>query len=166
MAYRETPGARGAIRAAGRRSPILVVALLLLAALPGLATLPGLAAAEEGDKTRLFLNLTTDDVWTSQMAFTYANKVLDQGHEVVVFLNVRAVRLAHRDIPQPVYGQRDTTARQDLEALIGRGARVFVCPGCTLQAGMTPDDWIEGVEPGGPALIALQLDPGSKILSY
>ncbi len=124
------------------------------------------AAVGDTTKTRLFLNLTSDDVWSNQMAFGYANKVMDQGHEVVVFLNVRAVTLAHRSIPQPVDPQRELTARDELTALMERGARVFVCPGCTLKAGMSQEDWIDGVEPGGPELIALQMDPLSMIVSY
>ena len=124
------------------------------------------AAVGDNTKTRLFLNLTSDDVWSNQMAFGYANKVMDQGHEVVVFLNVRAVKLAHRSIPQPVDPQRELTARDELTALMERGARVFVCPGCTLKAGMSQEDWIDGVEPGGPELIALQMDPLSMIVSY
>lgn len=124
------------------------------------------AAVGDTTKTRLFLNLTSDDVWSNQMAFGYANKVMDQGHEVVVFLNVRAVKLAHRSIPQPVDPQRELTARDELTALMERGARVFVCPGCTLKAGMSQEDWIDGVEPGGPELIALQMDPLSMIVSY
>ena len=124
------------------------------------------AAVGDTTKTRLFLNLTSDDVWSNQMAFGYANKVMDQGHEVVVFLNVRAVKLAHRSIPQPVDPQRELTARDELTALMERGARVFVCPGCTLKAGLSQEDWIDGVEPGGPELIALQMDPLSMIVSY
>ena len=124
------------------------------------------AAVGDTTKTRLFLNLTSDDVWSNQMAFGYANKVMDQGHEVVVFLNVRAVKLAHRSIPQPVDLQRELTARDELTALMERGARVFVCPGCTLKAGLSQEDWIDGVEPGGPELIALQMDPLSMIVSY
>ena len=103
------------------------------------------AAVGDTTKTRLFLNLTSDDVWSNQMAFGYANKVMDQGHEVVVFLNVRAVKLAHRSIPQPVDPQRELTARDELTALMERGARVFVCPGCTIKAGLSQEDWIDGV---------------------
>ena len=124
------------------------------------------AAVGDTSKTRLFLNLTGDDVWSNQMAFGYANKVMDQGHEVVVFLNVRAVKLAHRSIPQPVEPQRGLTAREELTALMERGARVFLCPSCTVQAGMSRDDWIDGVVAGGPELIALQMDPLSMIVSY
>ncbi len=133
------------------------VAMLILAAQ---------AAVGDTTKTRLFLNLTSDDVWSNQMAFGYANKVMDQGHEVVVFLNVRAVKLAHRSIPQPVEAQRGMTAREELAALMERGARVFACPGCTVQAGMSQEDWIDGIEAGGPELIALQMDPLSMIVSY
>ena len=124
------------------------------------------AAAADAPKTRLLLNLTSDDVWTNQMALGYANKAMDMGYELVVFLNVRAVTLAHRSVPQPVEPQRQMTARDELTALMARGARVFVCPSCTRRAGMSQEDWIDGVEPGGPELIALQMDPQSKVMSY
>ena len=152
---------------AAKLTPALAgcLALVLLVALAAPLAAPP-AAAQEQAQTRLLVNLTSDDVWTNQMAFGFANKVMDAGYEVVLFLNVRAVRVAHRDVPQPVEGMRGKTAREELEALVARGARVFVCPSCTAQAGMTPDDWIDGVEAGGPELIALQMDPLTRTISY
>lgn len=118
------------------------------------------------DERTLLINLTTDDVWTSQMAFGYANAVLDAGHDVALFLNVRAVTLANADIPQHTEGMRGQTASEELDALLERGARVFVCGPCTEQAGLSPDNWIEGVEMGGPALIDIQMSPETAVMSY
>lgn len=142
---------------ARRATPALLGVWLLAAASSG--------ALAQDDRT-LLINLTTDDVWTSQMAFGYANAVLDAGHDVVLFLNVRAVTLANTDIPQHVEGLRGQTAREELAALLERGARVFVCGPCTEQAGLSPEDWIEGVEMGGPALIDVQMAPTTAVMSY
>ena len=124
----------------------------------------GALANEEG--RTLLINLTTDDVSTSQMAFGYANAVLGAGYEVVLFLNVRAVTLANADIPQHVEGLRGQTAREELTSLMDRGARVFVCGNCTEQVGLSADDWIDGVERGGGELIAIQMAPTTSIMSY
>lgn len=140
----------------------LAVAGLLATGLTAAAWSTALAQ----DERTLLINLTTDDVWTSQMAFGYANAVLDAGHDVAMFLNVRAVTLANADIPQHTEGLRGQTAREELDALMERGARVFVCGPCTEQAGLSPDNWIEGVEMGGPDLIAIQMAPGTAVMSY
>lgn len=124
----------------------------------------GTAAAQ--DQRTLLINLTTDDVWTNQMAFGYANAVLDAGYDVAVFLNVRSVVLANEHVPQHTEGARGQTAHEELTALIERGARIFVCRGCTRQAGLSPDDWIDGVEPSGADLIAIQMAPTTSIMSF
>lgn len=130
-----------------------------------LAAVGATGALAQDDRT-LLINLTTDDVSTSQMAFGYANAVLDAGHDVVLFLNVRAVTLANADIPQHTEGLRGQTAREELAALMDQGARVFVCGRCTAQAGLSTDAWIDGVEPGGAELIAIQMAPTTSIMSY
>jgi predicted peroxiredoxin len=60
----------------------------------------GSARAAHSEKTTLFLDMTSDDAWTAQMGLGYAEQVLAAGYPVVVFLNVRAVRLADRTLPQ------------------------------------------------------------------
>lgn len=139
-------------------------ALGLLAAACILVAAAGSAVAQE--QRTLLINLTTDDVWTNQMAFGYANSVLDAGYDVAVFLNVRAVVMANADIPQHTEGGRGQTAHDEIAVLIDRGARVFVCGGCTRQAGLSADDWIDGVEPGGADLIAIQMAPTTSIMSF
>jgi predicted peroxiredoxin len=136
---------------------ILVIAVLAL---------PMTAAAADPAPTTLFLNVTTDDVWEFQMAMSYAEKVHGLGHPVVVFLNARAVRWAHRDAPQPVLADSSLMPRDRLAELIERGIQVHVCPSCTQYAGLSTDVWIDGVVAGGPETIAIQMDPGTKVMSY
>lgn len=123
--------------------------------------------AQEGDATAtLFLNMATDDLWTAQMIETYAGTVLGMGHPVVIFLNVRGVRLQSKTTPQPKAGLSGKTPVDMLKGLIEKGAAVHVCPTCTEQAGMSPKDWIDGVKAAGPETVKIQMDPSTKVMSY
>lgn len=135
-----------------------------LAALLTVQFAPPVAADE--DPTTLFLNVTTDDLWEFQMAMSYAEKVHGLGHPVVVFLNARAVRWAHRDAPQPTLAGSGLAPRGRLAQLMDQGIEVHVCPSCTQYAGLSTDVWIEGVTAGGPETIEIQMDPGTKVMSY
>lgn len=147
------------------RFALLLVAAVSLAVL-AVPLAPSLQAAQTTQKTGLFLNLTSDDAWTAQMAFTYAGMVLERGHPVTVFLNVRGVRLADKNVPQRRDGVTGKAPRTLLRALIDKGATVYVCAMCTKEAGMTQEDWIDGVKPGGPETIQAQMAPSTKVMSY
>lgn len=139
----------------------------LLVALSLLIALPDFAHAQDAEATpRVVINLTSDDVWTGQMALGFARKVQDTGTDVVVFLNVRAVTLANQGVPQHAQAMSGKTAHQMLAEIISEGGRVFVCPGCTEQAGLDIDDRVDGIEPGGPEFLAIVTAPGTRIMSY
>jgi len=139
----------------------------LLVALCLLIALPGFAQAQDAEATpTVVINLTSDDVWTGQMALGFARNIQDTGTEIVVFLNVRAVTLANQNVPQHVEAMSGKTAHQMLAEIISEGGRVFVCPGCTEQAGLDIDERIDGVEPGGPEFLAIVTAPGTRIMSY
>ncbi len=140
---------------------ILVVPLLLMFTAPPAAT-----AQEAAPSPTVVVNLTSDDVWTGQMALGFARNLQNAGADVVVFLNVRAVTLANRDVPQHVEALSGKTAHQMLEDIIAAGGRVFVCPGCTRQAGLDIADRINGIEAGGPEFLAIVMAPETKIISY
>ena len=143
------------------RGLLAAFCLVLLATLP----VPHAHAQDQDDPTIVF-NLTTDDVWSGQMALGLAQGMLDDGHHVVVFLNVRAATLANSNIPQHTEAMTGLTAHEMIARLIDGGARVFVCPGCTRQAGLDIDDRIEGVEPGSPELRQILMAPGTRIMSF
>jgi predicted peroxiredoxin len=125
----------------------------------------GAAYAQE-EKSTLIFNLTTDDVWNNQMALGLAERVLDMDYPVVVFLNVRAVVLANKNIPQHTGGLSGKTPHDMLKLLMEKGAQVYVCPTCTEQAGLSLDDRLEGIKPGSKELIKLIMAPTSKIMNY
>jgi predicted peroxiredoxin len=116
--------------------------------------------------TTLLMNLTTDDVFTAQMALHYADRVLETGYPVTLFLNVRAVTLADGTIPQHTPGVTETSPHDRLRSLLDRGATIYACKQCSKQAGVDEGDWLDGIEPGGPDLVHLQMDPDTKVMTY
>ena len=140
----------------------LVFAMALL-----IAVLPAFAQAQDAEiAPTVVINLTSDDVWTGQMALGIARKIQNAGAKVVVFLNVRAVTLAIQNVPQHVEAMSGKTAHQMLAEIMSEGGRVFVCPGCHEQAGLDIADRIDGIEPGGPELLDIVTAPGTRIMSY
>jgi predicted peroxiredoxin len=147
-----------------KRFVIMIVGLIAAACVIGPAVAP--AHAEDRPDTTLFLNLTTDDTWTASMALAYAGKVREAGYPVVVFLNVRGVRVADKNFPPDQRGLGDKTPKELLEDLIAKGVTVYVCPMCSDNAGMTQADWIDGTKPGGAETIKAQMAPATKVMSY
>jgi predicted peroxiredoxin len=147
-----------------KRFVILIVGLIAAACVTGTAVVP--THAEDRPDTTLFLNLTTDDTWTATMALGYAGKVREAGYPVVVFLNVRGVRVADKNFPPDRYGPGEKTPKEILEGLIAAGATVYVCPMCSENAGMSQADWIDGAKPGGEETIKVQMAPSTQVMSY
>lgn len=138
-----------------------------LAAIAVLAASLITPAMAEEDKRSFFYNITTDDTWAAGMAAGQANKALEAGHDVVLFLNVRAVYLASTARQQDTFAAAGQTPQELLQAAMDKGGRVIICPMCMRQAGMTMDDVIEGVERGGPDVTFKALDdPNTVVLSY
>ena len=139
---------------------------LMIAVVLSALTLPALATAETPDEPTIVFNLTSDDVWAGQMALGLAQGMLDDGHHVVVFLNVRAAALANSAVPQHTEAMTGMTAHEMIARLIEGGGQVYVCGGCTRQAGLDIEDRIDGVEPGNAELRALMMAPGTRIISF
>jgi sulfur relay (sulfurtransferase) complex TusBCD TusD component (DsrE family) len=122
-------------------------------------------AAESGG---LFVNLTTDDTWSASMAISLAHNALRNGYQpVTIFLNVRGVYLADRGRLPATAGNSDLNIHERLQAFIADGGRVIACPGCSREAGLTQEDFIEGVvlgEQGGA--LPLLFAPNTVTISY
>lgn len=131
---------------------------------------PTLAQTSPIPGTRaLLVNLTTDDTWTANMAISLAHTALRQGNgqSVTIFLNVRGVYLADRNRLPATEGNSDRNIHQRLIAFIEDGGNVVACPGCSREAGLSQDDYINGVvigEPGG--ILPLLLSPDTAVMSY
>lgn len=124
------------------------------------------AAHDAPEKSVLFVSLTSDDLWDCQMAMGYAERVHSMGYKVVLFLNVCAVQLANRHLPQPTMAGLKKTPAEMLAVLMQHGIDVYVCPMCMEQAGMTSDDFIDGVVEANPEMVAIQMDANTKVMSY
>ena len=123
-------------------------------------------AAHAQDERTLVINLTSDDVWTGQMAMNFARRIQEDGGNVVVFLNVRAVAFANRNVPQHTQAATGKTPHERIKEIIDSGGEVYLCPGCTEQAGLELDDRIDGVKVGGPEFRAILMAPDTRIMSY
>jgi len=125
-----------------------------------------LGAAQAQDDRTLVINLTSADVWTGQMAMSFARRVQEDGGDVVLFLNVRAVAFASQDVPQHVQALTGKTPHERISEIIDAGGQVYVCPSCTEQAGLNIENRIDGVKIGGPEFRAILMAPDTKIISY
>jgi predicted peroxiredoxin len=115
-----------------------------------LLTITVAAPLSASDGKTIFYNVTTDEAWAAGMALGQANKALEAGYKVVVFLNVRGVFIASRSFVTDTNGASGKSLQDMLKAAMGKGAQAIICPMCMGKAGMTMDDVIEGVVKGGP----------------
>jgi predicted peroxiredoxin len=121
---------------------MLVLSVLLL--------LLGATSLSAGEKKTIFYNLTTDEAWAAGMALGQANKALESGYNVVIFLNVRGVLLASKSFKSDISSGSGMSLQEMLKAAIKKGAKAIICPMCMNKVGITQDDLIEGIVKGGP----------------
>ncbi len=129
---------------------------------------PSLAAAQNANTGRLFVNLTDDALPRATMAVTLATRVLKETERpVTLFLNVEAVHLANRKLPETI-APNGKSLKAMLGAFIDAGGRVIICPMCMKTiGGMGPEDLIDGVVLGGPEVTWPDLfGTDTTVLSY
>ena len=147
------------------KSAAAIVLVLLLGSFGSMAN----AADAKGG---LFVNLTTDDTWAAAKAILFAHeRVLKNGHRpVAIWMNVRAIYLIDKKRPSHVHGlmkEQGKSIQDMLKAFIADGGQVIACAACSQAAGLTQDDFIEGVKMGNPDLVrGLLFDPSVKTLSW
>lgn len=133
-----------------------------------------MANAQDADvKSRgLFVNLTTDDTWSAAKAISFAHqKALKNGHSpVAIWLNVRGVYLADKKRPSHVHGlmrEQDNSIQDMLAAFMADGGQVIMCSACSAAAGLTKEDYIDGVVMGTwPVVEGILFDPNVTTLSW
>ncbi len=142
-----------------------VVCALCLFAGGGLQVVRG---DEPGDKPAIVLNVTSgrEDVHAVTMALQLAGHGLDDGRPVVVFLNVRAVDFARRDLSEAIAFDGNPPVKKMISALMGRGARVLVCPHCAKALGVGEDDIIDGAQMATRESLFGSLGAGAAVFSY
>lgn len=148
------------------------MALTVLALLGSVTQVQAQAQDEAIAARGLFVNLTTDDTWAAAKAISFAHeKVLKNGHSpVAIWLNVRGVYLAEADRPSHVHGlmrEKDVSIQDMLTAFMADGGQVIMCSACSAAAGLTLEDYIDGVEMGTwPVVEGLLFNPNVTTLSW
>lgn len=115
-----------------------------------LLSMVAVAPVSADDRKTIFYNVTTEDAWAAGMALGQANKAIDAGYKVVIFLNVHGIFIASKSFLTDINGLSGKSMQDMLKAAMDKGARVIICPMCMKKAGLTMDDLIEGVVKGGP----------------
>jgi predicted peroxiredoxin len=117
---------------------------------------------------KLLINLTTaqDSPDKTTVAFVVANAGLAAEQEVVIFLNVEAVRLVI-----PGYADEINTAgfkplKELLASFTENGGKLWVCPPCFNARGLDKDNIVAGAIFAGGAAVVEFLGQGAASLSY
>jgi predicted peroxiredoxin len=119
------------------------------------------AADQQESTAPLFLSLTSVDPHAAHMALSVAEMAAQKGHPVTVFLNLDAVRIAHKDAAM------FTPARADLERAMKAGVKVLACIHCLGYAGMKAEDLIGAIPTSTPELLMGALfAKDARVLSY
>lgn len=159
-----------------KKGQSILFALLLILASP-LAVAESQTAADTNSSQAapqqgLFINLTTDDTWAAAKAIFFAHqKALKSGKKpVAIWLNVRGIYLIDKKRASHVPGlmkEKGTSIQDMLSAFMKDGGLVIACGACSKAAGLTKDDFIDGVKMGNTALVSgILFDPNVKTLSW
>ena len=141
-----------------------VLLVMMIALLP-------LSASADDTKRGLFVTLTTDDTWSAAKAIMFAHqKSLKNGHDTAIWLNVRGVYLADKKRPSHIPGpmvKAGTSIQDMLQAFIADGGTVLMCSACSKAAGLTKDDYIDGVVMGSwPVVESWLFRDGMQTLAW
>lgn len=118
--------------------------------------------------SKLLINLTTakDNPDRTVVAFVVANAGVAAGEEVVIFLNVEAVRLATPGYADDIVSEGFKPLKELLASYLDGGGKVWVCPPCFKARGLDEDNLISGATFAGGALVVEFLAQGAASLTY
>jgi predicted peroxiredoxin len=119
-------------------------------------------------KPCIVFNITSgkDDLHALTMALQLAGHALDDGREVVLFMNVRATELARKDASPTLAFRENPPLQTMLKKLMERGAKMLVCPHCMKVQGVEPADLLPGAEVASRETLFGNLGPNAHVFSY
>jgi predicted peroxiredoxin len=71
--------------------------------------------------------------------------IMSADRDVLIYLDIDAVRLVTRDAGDIVYGHF-TPLKESLGNLLSAGVEIYACPGCMKDAGILPEQLLDGVK--------------------
>ena len=108
------------------------------------------AVAQAPAKPPLFVNMTTGDSWHGWMGLHFAHNTMKMGHQVTIFLNLGAVKLAALKGEQERRPSMQRVPRDIVADFIKDGGKVLICGPCLSEFGLNMGDLVPGVELGKP----------------
>lgn len=117
---------------------------------------------------KLLINLTTakNDPDKTTVAFVVANAGIAAQQEVVIFLNVEAVRLAIPGYADAITSEGFKPLKELLAAFTENGGKLWVCPPCFNARGLDKEQIMSGAIFAGGAAVVEFLGQGAASLSY
>ena len=118
--------------------------------------------------SKLLINLTSakNDADKTTVAFVVANAGVAAGQEVVIFLNVEAVRLAMPGYADDITAQGFKPLKELLGSFTENGGKLWICPPCFNARGLDKDHVVAGAIFAGGAAVVEFLGQGAASLSY
>jgi predicted peroxiredoxin len=118
--------------------------------------------------SKLLINLTTaqDNPDKTTVAFVVANAGIAAGQDVVIFLNVEAVRLTTPGYADAITSEGFKPLAELLATFTENGGKLWVCPPCFNARGLDKDHLVGGASFAGGAAVVEFLGQGAASLSY
>jgi len=151
------------------RARAVVLVSLLAAAVSGGCTHAGAGAQPAGPgRPAVLVHVTRGkaDLHSASMGLALARSALEQGQQVVVFLNVEAAAFADRALGEDVRFADFPPIAHLLKEIVARGGRVFVCRHCASVMKLTPEHVAPGIMLSAHADVLKALPPGVVSFSY
>jgi len=154
-----------------RRRQVLPIGLLVCGVLvaSGAALHAGQRTTESKKPTVVF-NITSgkEDLHAVTMALQLAGHAVDEGRNVVLFLNVRAPEFARKDLSDAFAFHGNPPLRKMIADLMARGPQVtvMVCPHCAEVMGLTEKDFAPGIGMASAESLFDKLGADSVVFTY
>lgn len=156
--------------------PLLTTRILALFAATAIAVVaappagakPKKPAQEEVVKAPVLMSVTSgkEDLHSVTMALQLANHALEDGRDVTIFFSVRGPEMARADLSEAVVFRDNAPIATMLAELIGKGAKVYVCPHCMAVLGIAEEDLAEGVAVASREAVFGPIDAGGSVFSF
>jgi len=124
------------------------------------------AAVEDSVDVVVKLDHFTDDLHAAFMALKIANGLEEKDQNVVLFLNLEAVRLAHGHQPVDLAWGHNEDFSVLLNRFIEHGGKILVCPHCANSIGMHAEDMREGITIAEEGEVIDAIMAADKVVSY
>ncbi|MCA6079123.1 DsrE family protein [Fulvivirga sedimenti] len=119
------------------------------------------------DPAELIINLTSDVTASPQsslMALHFAEKALENGLKVTIFMNVMGVKLASKDAASIEFNGENLHGI--IKSIIAKGGNVVACPMCMKIQGISENDLADGINVSSPGMMMQKLQESPTVFTY